>query len=174
MPLPLIDVLRARFDNFMNRLGFRPAVSAVKGYHQQPLQNAQPKKHAIPLFGSDPEDPFGFGYSAIRSTQPQGPGSLPLQSELKVVDADANLEDWKPNPDIPSLISHGKKLDYSHAGDQKPTSVGHDISPLDKEITLNSVEARKDFQSARGKSEPTIGDLHAIDLKKHYSYDFST
>lgn len=173
MSFPLIDIAQARIRDRISGFlaGFQGPVSRVQGYRMQSF--SQPHKRAVALFGAD----YGFGedYVSYRSAKPAGPATTPqpLQNELKEVDADASLESWVPDPSRPSLTSHGRKLDYSHMTDQKPP-VGHSVTPGDVwDGVVRNTTKRPDFQVVRGKSEPTVGDQHAIDLKTKYPFDFS-
>jgi hypothetical protein len=88
---------------------------------------------------------------------------------------DDDIEKWKgPNPDIPSLVAHGRKLDYTHQSDQRPvlSFSGETSEAWDGEI--RNTTKRPDFQGVRKTSGPTVGDLHALDLKTKYEFYFSS
>lgn len=158
----VVGLVLARWDAFVNRF----QSGRVQQYRRQPFE---PKSRAVALFGSEPgafaEDWADYGVSQLK-----GSGIQP-KSELVDFDSDRNLETWQPDLTRPGLVSHGHVLNYSHRTDQRPP-VGHSVTPLDKEITLNSVEPRKDFQALRDRHEPTPADQAALDLKR-YPYDLS-
>jgi len=169
----IIDVALARLDAFLSRIqGVLPVSGRVQFYRQQSLQNA-PQEHAIPLFGAE-SGAFGEDWADYRVAQVKGPAtqSQPLQNEMRQYDGD--IEKWRgPNPEIPSMVAHGKRLDYGRNTDQQPI---HSLSgSIDEKWDgqIRNVAKRPDFQALRGKSEPTIGDQHAIDLRKKYEFDFS-
>lgn len=158
----ILDFLRERLENRFQ------SAERVQGYRMQPF--SAEKSRPVALFGASP-DGFALDYVTYRTAKPQGPGTQPLQTESKEFDAD--VEKWKgPNPNIPSLVPHGRRLDYSHAATDQRPPVGHSVTPGDKPITLDAVEPRKDFQALRNRHEPTPGDQAALDLKR-YPYDLS-
>jgi len=68
----------------------------------------------------------------------------------------------------PAISSRGSRT--SEGTDQRFVGIDHDMTTLDKAVVLYT-GSRKCFESVRGKSEPTLGDLAEKDLKT-YPYDF--
>jgi hypothetical protein len=58
-------------------------------------------------------------WTSYRTGQVKGSGPQPLQTELREVDSSVNLERWVPDPNIPSLVAHRRKLKYENQCDQK-------------------------------------------------------
>jgi hypothetical protein len=166
----IIDVVLARFDEFVSnreifwgRLAPPPAKVTVLTQAKRP--------RPVASFGADPSG-FGEDWATYRTSKPQGPGASPVESELKIVDVGDDVDRWKgPDTSIPSLTSHGRALGYSGT-DQRPP-IGHDVSPADKPITINGgFGPRKSLETSARTRDKTIGDQHALDLKR-YPYDFS-
>jgi len=166
----LIGRVLERFDAFTARL--EQARSMPQPNRVTYLKNLESPKKAIPLFGSDPEDPFGFGYSrsipapVMGAINPNAP-----RYERENLDGEIDLEKWKPNLDIPSLVSHGKALNYEHVSDQKPivSFQGEIGEKWDGQIRN---VPKTDFQAVRGGHDKTEGDRQAEDLK-NYPFDFT-
>jgi hypothetical protein len=173
MSFPLIEIARARIGDVLARLQ-GPVKSRSQSYRVEPFQNAEPKKLPVPLFGSNPNEAFGLDWVSYRSSQLQGLAMQPqpLQAEFKSVDENMDRP-FQPNAAIPSLVGHGRRLDYSTNTDQRPVAhfSGDTVDAWDGQV--RNITKRPDFQAVRAKSEPTLGDLHAIDLKTKYEFDFS-
>jgi hypothetical protein len=166
----VIDRVLQRFDIFMAR--FQP-VSRVRGYRQQPFQNALQKPRPVALFGATP-DGFALDYVTYRAPSVGIQGAINPAApryERENPDGEINLETWKPNPNVPSLISHGKRLDYSRGTDQEPIRSFSGTIDEKWDGLVRNIPKRPDFQSVRTKREPTIADAHAEDIRKT-GYDF--
>jgi hypothetical protein len=129
-----------------------------------------PVKRAVPLFGADPSNEFE-DWANFRTPKLKGPGTgtQPLQTELKEYDSD--VDKWKgPNPNLPSLLSHGKRLNYDDSTDQRPIKAfqGEIGDIWDGQIQNTP---KKDFQSVRTSREPIIANVYARDIRKN-GYDF--
>jgi hypothetical protein len=174
--MSIIDTVLKRWDEFTfqreRRLqqvfGFQSG--RVQTYRRQPFQSAEPQKRAIPLFGSEP-GAFGEDWADYRVAQVKGSGPQPVQPELKIVDANVHLEDWKPDPSIPSLVSHGKRLNYENQSDQRPV-VSFQGEVADKwDGVIRSNTPKKSFETSRRGGDKTEADRQR-DLKR-YPFDFS-
>ena len=170
--MSLVQFALARFDAFINRIqGFQPTIGRVQSYRREPFQSATKRPRPVALFGASP-DGFALDYVTYRSPKTMGAGTQPLAPELKNIDADSNLERWVPDPSVPSLISHGRALNYSHESDQRPVlSFRGETSDVWDGIVRSS-EPKKSLETSRRSHDKTEGDRQAEDLKR-YPFDFS-
>lgn len=76
-----------------------------------------------------------------------------------------------PLPPRKSEIQESRRLNYESVPDQQPIPRGKSAVTAWDGVVRNTRKA--DFQGVRKTSGPTVGDLHALDLKK-YGFDFST
>jgi hypothetical protein len=175
MSLPLFESARALahavWEDFLARRQIG-RVQASKAYQMQKFTNAQPtKRRAVPLFGSD--SGFGEDWASYRTPKTQGPGAQPLPPELKNIDADSNLERWVPDPSVPSLISHGRALNYQHQSDQRPvTHFSGETTAEAWDGVVRASEPRKSLETSRRAREKTIADKITEEWNKVEPYDF--
>jgi hypothetical protein len=129
------------------------------------------------MFGADVNEGFGLDWANYRLARPGVQGVVNPDSprpERENINGHIR-EDAQPligpteEYQDPSISSRGSWT--SEGTDQRPTSVGHDVTPADKPVTLNH-QIRKSLESSRPKGT-TIADQIAKEMKNE-PYDFLT
>jgi hypothetical protein len=157
-----------RVDMFLAR--FQLSSARVQTYRMQSF-NAE-KSRPVALFGADPSG-FGEDYVAYKVPQPQPFGPQPLEHRENVHGfirgvSEAPLPTERGYED-PAISPHASRT--SETTDQKPISKGI-LTPGDVwDGIVRNEPKKKNFQTMVGK-ELTPADLHAIDLKTKYEFDF--
>ncbi len=170
MAMALIDIARARIGERID--GLVASIQGSVSRDQTRLTRMEPQKpRGIPLFGTDSSEAFALDWSN-EVGRPKG-GVVPKIEKENRDGEYLNLENWQPNPNLPSLVGHGKRLTYQPT-DQQP------IRQFDGETTaeawdgvIRSNENRKSFETSRRGHEETEGDRQAQDLKR-YPYNFTS
>lgn len=159
----LLDFIEERLNQA--RANMQPQSNRVISFRQN-----SPVKRAVPLFGADGSNEFE-DWASYRTPKLNGPGTQPLQAELKVVDSDIDKWDGRPNPNLPVMPSHGRRLDYEKSTDQQPISKGI-LTPADVwDGVVRSNVPKKSLESSRPTGK-TIGDEIAESWNKVETYDF--
>lgn len=155
--------------------GFAPIAGRSQNYRMQSF--SQPKKpRPVALFGSTP-DGFALDYVTYRSPSLGVQGTInPGVPKYERENADGeylNPENWQPNPNLPSMISHGKHLNYSRGTDQQAVHsfMGETTSEAWDGIVRNEPK-KKDFQNVSRGHEKTVGDKISEEWNKTETYDF--
>jgi hypothetical protein len=173
--MAVIDEFLRRFDRIVNDFTFNRErrMQQIFGQSQREVIHFknEPKRKPVALFGSDPNEAFSLDWVSYRSPKLNGPGTQPLEHHENVhgyVNPDSKRPIVDQEPYMDAATSRIFKR-TSEATDQKPTSIGHDVSTLDKEVTLWK-EPKKSLEGSR-THEKTIGDRIAEEMKKE-SYWF--
>ena len=155
----------ARFDAFTARL--EQARSMPQPNRVTYLKNLEHDSKA-PLFGVDPHTAeFGLDWASDPPLTFTG-GPIPRAT---IHNVEGIHEDSTPLlPPQKSEIQETRRLNYESATDQRPIPRGKSAVAAWDGVVRNV--PKKDFQAARGKSEPTPADLAEKDLK-NYPFDFS-
>jgi hypothetical protein len=99
-------------------------------------------------------------------------GGVVLKIEKENRDGELSLENWTPNPNVPSMIPHDRRLSYSSSGSDQRV-VAHDFTPADKPVTLGGgIELNKSFLTTARSREKTVADRIAEEWNKTETYDF--
>jgi hypothetical protein len=150
------------FDNFMSRREQRLQQMFGQPQVNRVMYLREPQKRGIPLFGSDPESVFGFGYDAPKHLKG---GVIPKVTVH-------NVEGINPDTVTPLLPPEKPYIDSAISPHPARSSEETDQQVIPKAksavVAWDGVvrnEPKKDFQGSRGH-ELTIGDRIAKEMKK--------
>lgn len=160
--LGIFDEIKVRFEQ--RRAVFQPRQNRVTSFRNSANS---PEKKVIPLFGSD--SGFGEDWASYMQPHPKPFGPVPIEHENThgfAMNAQPLIGPTEEYQD-PAISPAHKSGTIST--DQRPVGLGHDTSPLDKEVVLYH-EPKKSLESSRPK-ESTIADQIAKEMKNE-PYDF--
>lgn len=173
--MAIIDILLSAWDRFLANRQIGTVQSRGQTYRVFKTQQPQTQKpRPVALFGASP-DGFALDYVTYRSAKVNGPAvePQPLQTELKSFDSDPE-KPFTPDPNMPSMIGHGKKLNYSNQSDQR--AVNHFSGETTAEAwdgIVRANEPKRSLETSRRGREQTEADRQGQDLKR-YPFDFSS
>jgi hypothetical protein len=163
----LIDILLAAWDRFLANRQIGGVQSKGPTYRVFKLEPEKPVR-AVPLFGANFNESFGLDWTN-EVGKPKG-GIVPKIERENRDGEYLNLETWKPNPNLPSLVSHGHALTYQPTDQQPIRSFSGSVDEK-WDGQIRATEPRRSYLSARSR-EKTVADKITAEWNKTETYDF--